>query len=137
MLFITLCRLNGVPARWQTGWHIFPGLKSIHDWSEIYLAPYGWMPVDPYMGIHAMQLSKSLTPEQQREVRDFYFGGLDQYRIIANDDHNQTLNPPKESMRSDNVDFQRGELEWGAHNIYFDKYSYQLTYKELEVTGRD
>ncbi len=137
MLFIALCRLNGVPARWQTGWHIFPGLKSIHDWSEIYLAPYGWMPVDPYMGIHAMQLSKSLTPEQRREVRDFYFGGLDQYRIIANDDHNQTLNPPKESMRSDNVDFQRGELEWGAHNIYFDKYSYQLTYKELEPTGRD
>ncbi len=36
-------------------------------------------------------------------------------------------------MRSDDVDFQRGEMEYGNHNIYFDKYSYKLTYKELEA----
>jgi hypothetical protein len=34
-------------------------------------------------------------------------------------------------MRSDDVDFQRGELEWGNHNIYFDQFSYDLTAKEL------
>ena len=50
MLFITLCRLNGVPARWQSGWNTFSRDKSNHDWTEIYLAPYGWMPADPYMG---------------------------------------------------------------------------------------
>src|SRR2546430_10087540 len=33
------------------------------------------------------------------------------YRMAANSDHNQTLKPPKQSMRSDDVDFQRGELE--------------------------
>ena len=37
LLFITLCRLNGVPARWQSGWNTFPGDKDIHDWTEIYL----------------------------------------------------------------------------------------------------
>jgi len=47
LLFMTLCRLNGIPARWQSGWNTFPGDKSNHDWSEIYLAPYGWVPVDP------------------------------------------------------------------------------------------
>jgi transglutaminase-like putative cysteine protease len=133
LLFITLCRLNGIPARWQSGWNTFPGAKSIHDWSEIYIAPYGWMPVDPYMGIYATQYATTLRPEQRREIRDFYFGGLDQYRIIANSDHNRTLSPPKQSMRSDNVDFQRGELEWGDHNIYFDQYSYDLTIKEIEM----
>jgi transglutaminase-like putative cysteine protease len=131
MLFITLCRLNGVPARWETGWHTFPKAKDIHDWSEIYLAPYGWMPVDPYMGVHAMRYATTLSPEQRRELRDFYFGGLDQYRMIANGNHCQTLNPPKQSLRSDNVDFQRGELEWGEHNIYFDQYSYNLSYQEV------
>ncbi len=136
LLFMTLCRLNGIPARWQSGWTTFPGAKSIHDWTEIYLAPYGWIPVDPYMGIYAMQYCNELTPGQRREVRDFYFGGLDQYRMIANSDHNQRLNPPKESMRSDNVDFQRGELEWGNHNIYLDKYSYELTAKEVKPHGR-
>jgi len=132
LLFITLCRLNGIPARWQSGWNTFPGGKSIHDWCEIYLGPYGWMPVDPYMGIWAMRYARTLTPEQQREVRDFYFGGLDQWRMSANSDHNQTLSPLKISMRSDNVDFQRGELEWGGHNIYFDKYSYDLEIKEVK-----
>jgi len=133
LLFITLCRLNGVPARWQSAWNIFPGDQDIHDWSEIYLAPYGWVPVDPYMGIWAMRYTNTLTAEQRREIRDFYFGGLDQYRIIANSDHNQTLDPPKRSLRSDNVDFQRGELEWGDKNIYFDQYSYNLSLKEVRL----
>lgn len=133
MLFITLCRLNGIPARWQSGWNTFPNAQDIHDWSEIYLAPYGWVPVDPYMGIYATRYANSLTPDQRRQLRDFYFGGLDQYRMIANSDHSQTLNPPKQSMRSDNVDFQRGELEWDHHNIYFDQYSYQFKIKEVKL----
>ena len=136
-LFITLCRLNGIPARWQTGWNTVPGGKTIHDWSEIYLAPYGWMPVDPYMGIYAMQYATTLPSEQRREIRDFYFGGLDYYRMAANSDHNQTLIPPKQSMRSDDVDFQRGELEWGHHNIYFDQYKWQLEWKELKTPRVD
>ncbi len=131
LLFITLCRLNGIPARWQSGWNMFPGAKTIHDWSEIYVAPYGWMPVDPYMGIYAMRYANTLNPEQRREIRDFYFGGLDQYRMAANSDHSQTLTPPKQSMRSDDVDFQRGELEWSGHNIYFDQYSWELKYEEI------
>jgi transglutaminase-like putative cysteine protease len=132
LLFITLCRASGVPARWQSGWHIFPGGKDIHDWAEIYLAPYGWVPVDPYMSVFTTRYATALSAEERREVRDFYFGGLDQYRISANSDHSQTLSPPKQSMRSDDVDFQRGEMEYDDHNIYFDKYSYGLTYKELE-----
>jgi transglutaminase-like putative cysteine protease len=132
LLFMTLCRLNGIPARWQTGWNLFPGAQSIHDWCEIYLEPYGWMPVDPYKGIFAMRYANTLTPEQRREVRDFYFGGLDYYRMAANSDHNQPLDPPKHSMRSDDVDFQRGELEWGDHNIYFDQYSWDLSWKEVK-----
>jgi hypothetical protein len=56
--------------------------------------------------------------------------------MIANSDHNQALHPPKASMRSDNVDFQRGELEWGAHNIYFDQYSYGLKVNEIKPHPR-
>ncbi len=131
MLFITLCRLNGIPARWQTGWHTFPGGKDIHDWTEIYLAPYGWVPVDPYMSVMSSRYATTLTPDEQKEIRDFYFGGLDHWRIAANGDHNQELAPPKNTLRSDNVDFQRGELESGSQNIYFDHYNYQLDAKEV------
>jgi hypothetical protein len=83
------------------------------------------------MGIYATRYATKLTSDQRREIRDFYFGGLDQYRIAANSDHNQVLNPPKRSVRSDNVDFQRGELEWGTHNIYFDQFSYELRVKDV------
>lgn len=134
MFFITLCRLNGIPARWQTGWHTFPGGKDIHDWTEIYLEPYGWVPVDPYMSVMATRYAKTLTPDERKEVRDFYFGGLDHWRIAANGDHNQILSPPKNTFRSDNVDFQRGELESGDQNIYFNHYSYELTAKEVPLT---
>jgi transglutaminase-like putative cysteine protease len=134
LLFITLCRYNGVPARWQTGWNLFPKHTTIHDWTEIYLPPYGWVPVDPYMGNYAMRYTPDLTTEQQLAIRDFYFGGLDQYRMAANSDHSQPLDPPKRSMRSDDVDFQRGELESGGKNIYFDQSSYTLRYRERSPT---
>jgi transglutaminase-like putative cysteine protease len=136
LLFITLCRSKGIPARWQTGWHLVPGKTTIHDWTEIYLEPYGWVPCDPWAGIFAMQYCVSLKPEERREVRDFYFGGLDQWRMIANSDHSQQLQPPKNSFRSDDVDFQRGELEFGNHNIYFDKYDYKIEAQLLDSNAK-
>jgi transglutaminase-like putative cysteine protease len=132
LLFITLCRSKGIPARWETGWDIFPGGKDIHDWTEIYLEPYGWVPVDPWAGLYATQYCTALTPAQRQELHDFYFGGLDYYRVAANGDHSQRLDPPKNTLRSDDVDFQRGELEWSGGNIYFDKYSYNLNVQELK-----
>ena len=43
-------------------------------------------------------------------------------------DHGQPLEPAKRSPRSDDVDFQRGEVEWGtpARNVYYDGFSYSL-----------
>lgn len=132
LLFITLCRSQGIPARWQTGWDTFPGFKDIHDWTEIYLAPYGWVPVDPWAGQYAARYCTALTESERRELHDFYFGGLDYYRMAANSDHSASLDPPKTTMRSDDVDFQRGELEWEGGNIYFDNYTYKMEVQELK-----
>ena len=52
--------------------------------------------------------------------------------MIANSDHSQALTPPKNTMRSDDVDFQRGELEYGDQNIYLNKFAYNLTLKEVK-----
>ena len=133
MLFITLCRILGVPARWQSGWLIMPGGKTIHDWAEIYLEPYGWIPVEPYLGIYVHRYAGSLSPQQRRRLRAFYFGNLDPYRYIANADHGRKLYPPKRFFRSDNVDFQRGEVEWRGGNLYFGAFRYQL---DVEPEGQ-
>jgi hypothetical protein len=42
LLFITLCRIAGVPARWQSGLHATPDDSGAHDWAMFYIAPYGW-----------------------------------------------------------------------------------------------
>ncbi len=130
-LFITLCRLSGIPARWQSGWNLFSGAQTIHDWCEIFLAPHGWVPVDPYMGIYAHQYTRHLNPAQREQLAKFYFGGLSQYRMSANCDHQQPLVPNKTSLRSDPVDFQRGELEADGENLYFNQYRYRLNWREV------
>ncbi len=131
LLFITLCRCRGIPARWQSGWNLFPKRTAPHDWAEIHIPPYGWIPVDPCLGNHAVRYAGTLTAEERNTLLDFYFGGLDQYRMAANSDHNQPLVPPKQSPRSDEVDFQRGELEHSGGNIYFDQFTYSLNCTEL------
>ena len=49
-LFIALCRANGLPARYVGGTvQRGPGTSvdtSFHRWAEVYLPPYGWVPVD-------------------------------------------------------------------------------------------
>lgn len=130
-LLMTLCRISGIPARWQSGWSLFPGDETIHDWCELYFEPWGWVPVDPYMGMYATQYATTLSPDQRAELRDFYFGGLTQYRMAANADHGQTLWPSKRSIRSDEVDFQRGEVEAAGRNLFFDRFQYDLTWEEI------
>lgn len=126
LLFITLCRVSGVPARWQSGFVTYPGKQFLHDWAEIYIKPYGWIPVDTYMGVYFTSITEDLTKAERKEVRDFYFGNIDYYRMVANKGHGLELNPSKTFFRSDDVDFQRGEIETDAKNLFFNDWSYKF-----------
>jgi transglutaminase-like putative cysteine protease len=128
MLFITLCRMNGIPARWQTCWTMYPVRESsgMHDWAEIYLEPYGWVPVDPHRSIHFTRYAKGLTDDQKKELHDFYFGNMDPFRLVANKDFGIPLFPLKNAVKSDTVDFQRGEIEYDEVNLYYGQFSYKM-----------
>lgn len=39
LLFITLCRCAGIPAKWQSGFYSAPGDIGYHDWAQFYIAP--------------------------------------------------------------------------------------------------
>jgi transglutaminase-like putative cysteine protease len=128
MLLMTLMRMNGIPARWQSGWTFSSGDSSdIHDWAQIYLAPYGWLPVDVTYG----RLASS-----DPSLEMFYLGGLDSFRIAFNDDFSQAFVPPKHFFRSDTVDSQRGEVEWDGGNLYYDKWDYHFGWKLLPDKGQ-
>jgi transglutaminase-like putative cysteine protease len=49
-LYVALCRANGIPARYVGGTRQRKEGRYIddvyHRWSEVYLPPYGWIPVD-------------------------------------------------------------------------------------------
>lgn len=126
LLYIALCRAAGVPARWQSGWTMYPAAPNLHDWAEIYVAPYGWIPVDVNYGIFATQRLFALSDEQRATLREYYFGGLDAFRMTVNRDHGYPHYPPKEDFRSDTVDFQRGEVEAGGENLYYGRFRYNL-----------
>ena len=123
LLLVTLMRMNGIPARWQSGWEFSPeSFDTMHDWGEFYLAPYGWMPMDVTHGI--------LDSENDAE-RWFYLGGLDSYRLIFNTDYSQPFVPAKQHFRSETVDSQRGEVEWRDGNLYFNQWSYKMHWKPV------
>jgi hypothetical protein len=118
LLFITMCRAAGVPARWQSGWETKRIGNNMHDWAEVYIEPWGWLPCDPSYGLQ----KESDDPR----VRDFYIGHQDSYRMIVNSDYGRPLIPPKQSLRSEPADFQRGEVEIDGRNLYFDEWDYQM-----------
>ncbi len=133
LLYMTLCRLRGIPARWQSGWIIQPGQENLHDWCEIRIEPWGWIPVDVNTAVETNH-ADDLSPDDRNAILDFAFGNLDSYRLVVNRDHGRPLVPPKRSPRSDDVDFQRGEVEWGtpARNVYYDQFSYRLRASVIE-----
>lgn len=117
LLFMTLCRYNGIPAKWQSGWMMHPPEVNLHDWCEIYIDNYGWIPTDQSFGI------KNYLDDSQKY---FYLGATDPFRLIVNDDYSKPLFPVKIFPRSETIDFQRGEVEWKGGNLYFDKWNYNM-----------
>ena len=128
LLLMTLLRLNGIPARWQSGM-VFAadgsGYSNIHDWGFLYLAPYGWVPMDVTTG----RLHPAAGDDPALEW--FYLGGLDNWRIAFNADYDRRFEPAKRHFRSDDVDSQRGEAEWDGGNVYFDHLDYDFDWQVL------
>lgn len=130
LLLMALLRLNGIPARWQSGMVFFGNgdgsrYSNIHDWGYLYLAPYGWVPMDVTTG----RLQPG--PGDDKSLEWFYLGGLDNYRIAFNDDFGRRFQPAKRHFRSDDVDSQRGEAEWRGGNVYFDQLDYDFDWQIL------
>lgn len=117
LLFMSMLRYKGIPVRWQSGWMVPPGAQNLHDWCEVYYEGIGWVPAD---------ISYDLQSSDITELREFYISGIDSYRLIANDGISGELIPSKKFLRSDPIDFQRGEVEWKGGNLYYDQWDYEM-----------
>lgn len=111
LLYISMMRSLGIPARWESGWMTHPGAQNYHDWAEVYFEGVGWVPVDVSFGRYA----RSSDPR----VRNFYSTGMDQYRFATNRGICDALYPPKRFVRSETVDHQAGEVECSRGNLFW------------------
>ena len=123
LLFITMARYAGVPAKWESGWMMHPGNKNLHDWAEVYYEGVGWVPVDQSFG--------RVFGAPDEESHWFFTKGLDAYRMIVNEGISAPFYPAKIHPRSETVDFQRGEVEWRGENLYFGRWRYKMEIEYL------
>lgn len=50
-VFVALMRLNNIPCKYIQGYMISPYGQSLHAWAEFYDEDFGWIPVDPQVGM--------------------------------------------------------------------------------------
>lgn len=127
VLFIALCRILGIPARWQSGLTVGYKTTGNHDWAMFYTREFGWLFADPSFGGGARRNGK---PERW----DYYFGNLDPFRMVANRAYYKDFDPPKHFLRYDPCDNQDGEVETGTRgldNLEYDKTDTVTEFKKL------
>lgn len=105
LMFITLCRIAKIPARWQSGLYTRPADPGSHDWAMFYLEEYGWLFADCSFGGSAARMGCE-------ERRRFYFGNLDPYRMPSCCQFQADFLPPMKGWRFDPYDNQSGEAEY-------------------------
>ena len=115
LLYITLCRSLGIPARWESGWMLHPHEHNYHDWCETYFEGVGWVPTDVSFG-------RSTNPV----LRQYYQTGTDMYRMAANSDIAQAFDPKKTYIRCETIDSQAGEVEWRKGNLEMTQWDSHL-----------
>lgn len=115
LLFLTMCRCAGIPAQWQSGLTAEPDFIGGHDWVRFYVEPYGWLFADPSYGTSSARAGNE-------DRRQFYFGNLDPYRMVANSTFQENFTIPKQQWRADPYDNQLGEIESADRGFVFDEY---------------
>ena len=114
LTFITLCRIVGIPARWQSGLAVSEDHIGCHDWAMFYTPEHGWLWADCSFG--------SASRREGDEARRLhYFGNLDPWRMVANSAFMAEFDPPFDGVRWDPFDNQAGEATVGGRGCNCDE----------------
>lgn len=81
VIFASLARAAGIPALIDSGILIGQDLTTqAHWWNEIYLAGFGWFPVDVALGDY-LDYKRWPDPDNMESAL-YYFGNLDSHHIV-------------------------------------------------------
>ena len=138
--FVSMCRMCGIPARWQGGWADNRG----HDWAMVHLLPYGWIYVDCLFGADAyhsnileqLPFSGNSSNEdyENNASEDFFFGNIDPCMVPTASVPGADLYPAKDYERTDKKFNVYGEVELVPDKLSADGnyIGYPLTANEYE-----
>lgn len=121
--FITMCRIAGIPATWESGLSVTPQGAGCHDWALFWLEGKGWLYADCSFGGGSARRG-------EEALRRHYFGNLDTGRMAANYVFQAPLTPPMESWRADPYDNQLGEMELEGIGLASGQKSTTITVEE-------
>ncbi|MBT1076141.1 transglutaminase domain-containing protein [Geobacter grbiciae] len=136
-VFIALSRAAGVPAREVFGIRL--GKKAEEDittwqhcWAEFFLPGYGWVPVDPADVRKAMLVENlKLDNAKTKEYQEYFWGGIDPYRIALAVGRDVVLNPPQAGPPLNTFGYPYAEVGGKAVDFYDPQgFRYTITYKE-------
>jgi len=136
-VFVALSRAAGVPAREVFGLRLSKNKEDdmtggYHCWAEFYLPGTGWVPADP-ADVRKAMLEKNLDIEQAKPYREYFFGRVDEYRIVLRKGgRGLTLNPPQSSGPVNYLMYPYAEVD-GFPLDYFDpkSFKYSVHFKAL------
>lgn len=125
---MTLCRLCGVPAQWQSGLYTKPDSAGHHDWARFYVARLGGCSRIASFGGSAYRAG-------DLDRWNFYFGNLEPWAHADVQRVPAGVQPPRRFLRYDPYDNQSGDVESLTRRLYADEYEHDcrvLRYEEME-----
>ncbi len=102
-LFIGMMRAAGIPARFEIGFPLPPdkregAIGGYHCWAQFYIPRMGWIPVD------------SSEAWKNPQARDYFFGALDEHRVLFTIGRDIMLDPPQQGGRLNYFVYPYAEL---------------------------
>ncbi len=136
-VFVALARAAGVPAREVFGIRLAKVAEKdmtggYHCWAEFYLPGTGWVPVDP-ADVRKVMLVKKLSLKEAEPYREYFFGKVDEYRIVLERGGRGVALDPPASEPLNYFMYPYGEVN-GKPLDYLDpkSFSYSIYFKEIK-----
>ncbi len=136
-VYVAVARAAGVPAREVFGVRL--GKKAEEDvttwqhcWVEVFIPGTGWVPTDPADVRKAMLVEKlELNDAKTREYREYFWGGIDPYRVQVASGRDVILNPPQAGAPLNTFGYPYAEVGTRALNWYEpNSFGYRILFKE-------
>lgn len=136
-VFVALARAAGVPAREVFGLRLGSKTRQditgeYHCWAEFYLPGTGWVQVDPSDVLKIMH-AKGINIEQAATHQEYYFGAVDEHRIVLeNGGRGIQLIPQQKAEPVNYLMYPYAEINGKALDYYDpENFAYSVSYEAI------